>query len=865
MTRTCIFLLLSSTLTLCGFVPALGEDVLASGDPSRPYVIEWSGGNKNVDELMLNERKLVVSLHNVGRLPSTTVHVGDEGIVTPQALTRQGIPFLEWSDEVDNVVCDLNPKNCSRPHTPVDDASLNNLLSHVGGFAITPQSLSKWTVHLQDEIVVPKLDFESSTRWQSFNVTDSSDLRALYEKRALGCVVLDIATTKFTFPGSITDFRRTAAASDDTSCIGRIVNVNTLNWASLSFLKELSDPEKRSDTQNLSFNKMNESANEILSSTNADSAWEKLNRLSETIYSDLPASGLKTVQLPVLSLRTTFDVEAIPTYATESQNDLVFNSGWLKRLQSLPPEDVFSSLGQSIDVDLILPKTPYIGQPDAVMGTDNEGIVLTTIEERQIKSVLEPINVWTKSKAFLDDNNFSRAIIFVDDGLVLTHCVFAGGCSPSWVDRAALDQPAAPEKVLFDRIKFELGKMSKTGAGHGLGVAAVATANPASGGMIGIDPKARPIPFDLNLSAWPTERFREKAGELVEKQAGTFLVWNISGHTTVRERISQIDKYLDDQLSQGGASSPTAQYFVFAAGNVPKDVVTDDLNTGDCSIFPACRSIGDKYRTVVTVVGAMLDENGFPMPWEDEGTGVATYANPKFEIAAIAKNVVIPSVTTEAYYTMDGTSYAAPQVSAVLLYLRTQLMAAAPEELVGRIVGCGRMSKALEGRVMGGLLDAECSLRFKQTQIAFEPKLQDEVDRDTARTLRPGKLLGVWTSDGTLSNILPIKDEDQGVTTDVRWWPEPNYTSIAGFRQLVDDPGKFNLTTWDAEGQLSSRVRRRFSSTLQLEILFDGDQLPTCIQAGQLLGYVPASQPYATSERDAISKEDSSCHFSTSN
>jgi len=856
-----------SFLTMCNL--AIAETLLSDDEylGHKSYVVEWASGNRSVGELPISLRRLVLALYNVGQLPLASLEADKATYNSPERLVRERIPFLEWTDEIDNMLCDLNLSHCTRRRVEVPAAQFASLEAHVGGFRITPESSSKWSLQPGDRIFVPSPLFHTTSQWQVFQL-QTTNLRAVYETEALGCEPTDAET--FLYIGTIDQFRKEQLGAADTTCVRQIVSRNLLDWAALAYFSDEKNPDNRLDVQNASLQSLVDLSDKALASLDTASAWSELNLLADGIYSGLPSPSLAQVQLPVFSLSASVEIGGQPfsvAYDASLSRELA------REVATLPPSDIVNRLSSSIDLDVLeLDPSVYVGRADTSYPTDagvtteeanfhystsdadaNQVATMPSLQKKQIDAVLRAINVWTKGPPFLKDNRFPRSIIIVDDGLDTHHCIFTGNCKAKWVDQTMLDNPSTLDREMVDALKVEIERMGRQGTGHGLGVAAVAAANPASGALAGIDPQARTVPFELNLNGWATEKFGERAGKLIDELGGTFTVWNISGHTSSSDRMVPIDRFVNDAL-KGNESLPSTPYFVVAAGNVSPGLVQQDLDNEACTILPACRGTGSGTKPIITVVGAMLDDYGVPVLWtKDDQT---TYSNPKFEIAAMAKGVVIPSLTTSAFFAVDGTSYAAPQVSSVLLLLRSQLMFAPPQVIIGRIVGCGRMSKALEGHVMGGLLDAACTLRFTDTQVAYEPGEDDDTDRDEARRLRPGKLLGVWNVDGKPVELLPVGDED--TTTNYRWWPEDNRSSIAGFRRLVDDPDSFNLTTWDRDGELSSRVRGAFDSSQVLEILFEGDTNATCIEARQLLGYVPGA-PSMVSDRDQISESDSRC------
>ena len=134
-------------------MPALAADDLslkAHAPEHIPDVVVWrTQGVKGVPIARPLE-ELYVTLYNTGNLPVET-YEGDTGqqvvtILRSEDLFRgDGFPI-----GIDSMLCDLNPRVCSRELVPVED--LADLVGHVGGYKA---SKGKWTNSAATPLVLP--------------------------------------------------------------------------------------------------------------------------------------------------------------------------------------------------------------------------------------------------------------------------------------------------------------------------------------------------------------------------------------------------------------------------------------------------------------------------------------------------------------------------------------------------------------------------------------------------------------------------------------------------------------------------------------------------------------------------------------
>ena len=123
--------------------------------------VEWETTATEESVLGNEISELYVILYNSGNLPTREVPMGE--FYTPlEAFADSGAYSSSRALPValDGLLCDLNPRHCSRALHPVDRTSLKTLSFHVGGFATTR---GKWTTGPNDTIVIPFVEFEPTT------------------------------------------------------------------------------------------------------------------------------------------------------------------------------------------------------------------------------------------------------------------------------------------------------------------------------------------------------------------------------------------------------------------------------------------------------------------------------------------------------------------------------------------------------------------------------------------------------------------------------------------------------------------------------------------------------------------------------
>ncbi len=257
----------------------------------------------------------------------------------------------------------------------------------------------------------------------------------------------------------------------------------------------------------------------------------------------------------------------------------------------------------------------------------------------------------------------------------------------------------------------EIDPLALSQSEHGAAVAGV-IASPENGkGMVGINPYARlhMISFDKTLS-------RDRQIVRLAEQIMTDI--------PIGARVANLSfGLLPDFQGNGEVENALRIHegrllIVAAAGNEAKA-----LSNG-CPLIPACLNT---LANVITVVG--LDDNlDNPAPWRTATQGSNTSA--KFEIGAPAMNV-LTTTSGNVFTRMSGTSFAAPQVTAVaslifstgefiygddpaLLQAGGQI---APKVVKDRLIYTADFFPGLNGQVMAGRLNVERAINLQYAQF----------------------------------------------------------------------------------------------------------------------------------------------------
>ncbi|RWE85119.1 S8 family serine peptidase [Mesorhizobium sp.] len=841
--------------------PASAAEELEADDEK----IIWTANNNSLEALPISIEKLFLTLHNTGILPSEPVPAAEFKRGSIESFARERTPIYNWTQGIDNLVCDLNPVHCSRPRLPIPNRQTKlDLVGHVGGFEFSSPSDTIWRIDPVVPIRLPDVQFRPHANWVAFSIPSNGNVRDLYETVGLGCIGAVHPALKFDLFGDMAELRQRLADLSGLECPKFIAARQQVSWSVARYDHLISssktkDPTMYEGSVEHAFRESQADLSKIYGSTSIADAWEVLGSSAARTFAGSSQPALIT--LPVMSVAATLAGSKIDSrYVQNAGKDgASLAPDWAEYIQRQSAGDRFRSIAAVLSVD-------QSGRIEQGGGSDGSvsiqgSVVDQTIFDKQKVAVFDPIN--HSAAEVTGDPSFPRTIIFIDDSLANDHCVFTQNCTPRWLDKDVISATTGPNKETGELLRKEFDQIGKS-IGHGTGVAAVALAQPKNGAMVGVDPSAKRLLFKADLQSWNLAGFKEKVEKLTntlltpDQPPPGYLVWNLSGHTVIHERARSIDLYL--QRFQVKRLPPDASFFVFAAGNEDVAVVARDRPKDECMSFPACWS--KYYRNVITVVGVMKDKDGNLVPWLSDSGEKTSYLNSKFEIAAMADDIVIPSLSVKGFYAVEGTSYAAPQVAAVVAALRSRLIS--PPELVeARLMACGSMTKSLIRRVAGGVLDVNCSMKFRKSLIAFRTAGEGDILATEAAKLRPADLKGIWTKAGKRDVKVDLNfPHPSALRGAYNLWPELFTDSIIGIRRLVDDEDKFKIATLNADLSVDVEVRPAVTreSGILLEVQFDGEDKARCISIEQIISFVPAV-PEEAGGIDGDASDGASCEF----
>lgn len=136
----------------------LVAQVASAQDQLPQLTLEWTTDG-SPETLSADIAGLFVTLHNSGNLTVRQAPLASGFVET--LLRDEGVlqgPYLPV--ELDAMLCDLNPKTCSRRREPAPDRTLRDPAAHVGGYL---PSTGNWTAQIGDFLTIPDYSFTPVT------------------------------------------------------------------------------------------------------------------------------------------------------------------------------------------------------------------------------------------------------------------------------------------------------------------------------------------------------------------------------------------------------------------------------------------------------------------------------------------------------------------------------------------------------------------------------------------------------------------------------------------------------------------------------------------------------------------------------
>lgn len=116
--------------------------------------ITWSARAASSSDATSAQDALFLTLYNTGRLPLTTVVI-NKGEYPGDTLRRSGAWVGNLSAASDALLCDLNPRICSRSRQAAGSRDLRQETTHLAGFRVSGSP--RWKASAGDKLVVPDI------------------------------------------------------------------------------------------------------------------------------------------------------------------------------------------------------------------------------------------------------------------------------------------------------------------------------------------------------------------------------------------------------------------------------------------------------------------------------------------------------------------------------------------------------------------------------------------------------------------------------------------------------------------------------------------------------------------------------------
>jgi hypothetical protein len=882
------------------------------------YELFWSADNSTIQALPEAVHSFTLELYNRGLLPVRYIDAPAEQ-VGMSVVFQNEFPYLTWDDTTASLFCDLNKDRCERPRGTVLPPDDRESQEHLLGTPVSPAAAANWTFapvppgesgngEEVKGLAVPNVTFSQDVNWRTFDVPAGTSVSEVYAERALGCEGLQQASKPFVFDGQFQDLVAELAVSSG-ACARDIFSRNYGHFQYLLWAAPFGAATSPTEARETIDGRMKAFEQRLNA---AKDPWPELDSIAEEIRQAAGQDALP-VTLPVFSLEARLSPGSLIAATAADRSDRPPEprpSGALGALVSAAEQELrwinrAGAVGSTLtaiaaersDVSVRVTVPDSVGSGNALVldnhdqqeelsGLAADALVSHLVREmpmnslaqsqhkvlaRQRENLFAHVNYpWHGGMEF---EGFQRLVVIVDEGFVedMSHCIFAKLPGQASCDlHAPILTPATAGDAQLPSVGAAVAGFHQNGPdgrhggdSHGHAVASIAAARPSSGTMLGIDPGAFAVPFEVDLNhaeqalgsgqvrhEVEATRQRLSDGKYYSQSINWLgVVWNLSFHLvdlSNQAPVMGIREYAGD-VSRNAASAGALEYFVFAAGNVPEAITVADLEEFDaCRVFPACFATEDPTGTMIAVVGAQI-KDGIAELWTDGEVG--SYAYPAFQVAAIARDVPI-SLTEPNAFTLDsGTSYAAPQVAALVAAMRAAGVNE-PTLLMGRLMACARMTRPLAGKVLGGLIDVDCSLTLDRAQLAIEngdPKYLD---------LRPGQLIQIWNAasdpndpDGFVAGGLPPLSGKLDLEFP-RAQPDKDLASLGGFRSFKDDLQQINIVGWDdrpttdplgprGHAKVLAENRGRIQSNVMIEFQFDGEPGTVCARLYQVTQFIP--------------------------
>ena len=160
--------------------PAVAEHGLIGGEK----VIRWRSANQSRAEIPESLADLYTTLYNTGQLSLMSI-TDHEGQMIEQIMRNAEImvgPHFPLA--IDSLMCDLNPRVCSRELISASEEKLGEPASHLHGYKFTR---GNWTNNPGDTILFPKVQLEEYEEFKVSWKNEGESIDQILENREVTC------------------------------------------------------------------------------------------------------------------------------------------------------------------------------------------------------------------------------------------------------------------------------------------------------------------------------------------------------------------------------------------------------------------------------------------------------------------------------------------------------------------------------------------------------------------------------------------------------------------------------------------------------------------------------------------------------
>lgn len=480
--------------------------------------LTWRSSNSTFYGLQFSLENHYLRLANLGLL-DTTLQTWPTAIRFPSTFFNNYFPYLNWTNKIDNLMCDLNSHVCERPRTYLDNPDIEGT-EHVFGIALSPPNESRWNITEETALVIPIASLQPFANWIGYDLNNdltnfpSGWLREFYRDAALGCALdssrseLDaMRTDEWTLLDQTErSLRDSLRGETPAGCPSRLARHNAY-WlsyvATISGVYGSGNTDGSLDAPTFEVFDRIELVDQLLSDGEIDAAWQTLEETITQILSSEPRLPQR-IQMPVVAAAS----DQLIYRATDTSN-LAYGPAWREKIEPLSLTERLARLDPDLYVSSVVEAAPLpaidkpekpetVAEIEAQIEELNDQVleIQREIKRAPIVSGVEGVGVrdtssvertWTfnaSHAASITDGYanshhhdmigfsprtastpgfFRSPIVLVEKNLKENfdkdHCIFLGGCDLARfevLDRAALSNIDTMQMVDSERDRLKL-------------------------------------------------------------------------------------------------------------------------------------------------------------------------------------------------------------------------------------------------------------------------------------------------------------------------------------------------------------------------------------------------------------------------